>query len=193
MRFSPNARLNVVSKEQKEERLKAFISDHLATVLASPEAAPTTYRLLALSADSPAARALQALAPELSAAGVTVQTVLANRSQSAASQSGECRFVTDVRLRDAHEQLVLDETTVWIGDCMRRDPQRRDTYELFSDACRATAARAVRSFAQIWRAAGPTGSLTSERRVLAPRHAPLFDPSVIAGVDAAPSPLPFRH
>ncbi len=63
---------------------------------------------------------------------------------------------------------MLDETTVWIGDCMRRDPQRRDTYELFSDACRATAGRAVRSFAQIWRAAGPTGSLTSERRALAP-------------------------
>ena len=107
MRFSPNARLNVVSKEQKEERLKAFISNHLAAATASPETAPITYRLLALSAESPAARALQSLAPELTAAGVTVQTVLANRSQPAAAQSGECRFVTDVRLLDATRSGVV--------------------------------------------------------------------------------------
>ena len=193
MRFSPNARLNVVSKEQKEERLKAFISDHLATALASPEATPITYRLLALSAESPAARALQSLASELSAAGVTVQTVLANRSQPAATQSGECRFVTDVRLLDAHEQLVLDETTVWIGDCMRRDPLKRDSYELYSDTCPATAGRAVRSFAQIWRAAGPSGSLTAERRWAGPRQPALFDPSLLAGAEAPMPAALLRH
>lgn len=193
MRFSPTDRLNVVSKEEKEERLKAFIAKHLASAKSAPESTRLTYTLLALSAESPAYRALQALAPELSEAGVTVQTVLAKRSTPATQGNGECRFVTDVRLLDAHEQLVLDETTVWIGDCMRRDPQRRDTYQLFSEACPATAGRAVKSFSQVWRAAGPTGSLTGEHRLAAPRHAPLFDPSLIAGADAPPGPLLHRH
>lgn len=193
MRFGSPARLNVVSKEEKEARLKAFILDHLAAAKAAGPSEGLTYRLLALSAESPAARALSGLAAELSEARVTVQIVFARRSETPVCEGADSRFVADLRLLDAHEQLVLDETTVWIGDCMRRDPLRRDTYEQYSDTCAATAARAVRSFAQIWRAAGPSGSLAAGRKTAPVRQIPLFDPSLIAGADAAAAPVPLRH
>lgn len=78
---------------------------------------------------------------------------------------------------------------------MRRDPLKRDAYELYSDSP-VTAGHAARSFAQIWRAAGPCGSLaSSERKWTGLRQATLFDPSLLAGAEAlaSPVPLPFRH
>lgn len=194
MRFGPKARMNVVIKEEKEARLKAFITRHLEAQRASgAPAGEIKYRLLALSAESPAAAALSQLAPELAAAGIAVEALLARRASGVTLEGAECRFVTDVRLLDAHEQLVLDPTTVWIGDCMRRDPLKRDSYELYSDTCPATAGRAVRSFAQIWRAAGPSGSLTAERRWAGPRQPALFDPSLLAGAEAPMPAALLRH
>lgn len=195
MRFTPNARPKSMAGEEKEARLKAFVKSHIESHCASGAAPGTvTYRLLALSAESPAARALNELASELSAAGIHVEAVLARRSDKQKIEGAECRCVTDLRLLDAHEQLVLDRATAWIGDCMRRDPLKRDAYELYSDSP-VTAGHAARSFAQIWRAAGPSGSLASERKWTGLRQASLFDPSLIAGAEAmaAPHLLPIRH
>jgi len=195
MRFSPNARPNVMAREEKEARLRAFVTRHLEAHRASG-ATPgvTAYRLLALSADSPAACALRDLAPDISAAGVQVEAVLVHRLATAKLEGADCRFVTDSRLLDAHEQLVLDRVTVWIGDCMRRDPFKRDAYELYSESP-VIAGHAARSFAQIWRAAGPSGSLAAERKWSGLRQSSLFDPSLIAGAEAmaSPVPLPVRH
>ncbi|MGE0023269.1 MAG: hypothetical protein AB7S70_06515 [Hyphomicrobium sp.] len=195
MRFAPNARSNVTVRENKEARLRDFITAHLESHRASGAAAGTvTYRLLALSADSPAARALNALAPDLAAAGIRVEAILCRRTPEVTLDTAECRFATDLRLLDAHEQLVLDRVTAWIGDCMRRDPLKRDAYEHFSDSP-ATAGHAARSFAQIWRATGPAGTLAVEPRWTGLRQATLFDPSLIAGADgmAKPNPVPHRH
>lgn len=194
MRFSPKARMNVVTTEDKETRLRAFIARHIEAqraLGASPN--DTTYRLLALSAESPAARALAALAPELAAAGIKTEALLLRRATSAMPEAVDCRFVADVRLLDAHEQLVLDATTVWIGDCMRRDPLRRDTYENYSETCAATGARATRSFAQIWRLADPSAGVKAERKWPGQWQAALFDPSLLAGMEAAPLPALLRH
>lgn len=191
MRFSPRARMNVATTEEKETRLKDYITRHIERAKAAP-AGETVYRLLALSAESPAARALQALAPELTAAGIRVESILARRSPSATLDVADCRFVTDHRLLDAHEQLVLDSTTVWIGDCMRRDPIKRDAYEHYSDTSPVTARHAARSFAQIWSAAGPSGSLTAAKKWV-PRQPSLFDPSLIAAGEQAPSSALLRH
>lgn len=194
MRFSPEKLMTGTTKEEKEARLKAFVSRHLeAHQTSQAQSVKPVYRLLALSADSPAARALQSLAPDLAAAGVTVEIVLARTASSATLEVGECRFVTDVRLRDAHEQLVLDEVTVWTGDCMRRDPGKRDAYENYSEASLETARNALRSFAQIWRAAGPTGSLAAGRKWLGAPQPALFDPAVLGFGEAAPAPALLRH
>jgi hypothetical protein len=194
MRSTPNARPNVMAREEKEARLRAFITRHLEAQRASGVASGVTvYRLLALSADSPAACALRDLASDISAAGVRVEAVLLHRLATAKLDGADCRFVTDRRVLDAHEQLVLDRATAWIGDCMRRDPFKRDAYELYSDSP-VTAGHAARSFAQIWRAAGPSGSLSAERAWTGFRPPSLFDPSLIAGAEmAAPLPLPVRH
>lgn len=195
MRFAPNARPKAMAKEEKEARLKAFVRTHIESYCASG-AAPgmITYRLLALSVESPAARALAELAPELAAAGIRTEAVLARRTGTETIEGADCRFVSDLRLLDAHEQLVLDRVTAWIGDCMRRDPLKRDAYELYSDSP-VTASHAARSFSQIWRAAGPQGSLTAEPRWTGLRQASLFDPSLIAGAEAMATPhlLPIRH
>ena len=196
MRFAPNTRPNVMAREKKEARLKAFIRAHVEGLRASGVASGlTAYRLLALSAESPAARALNELAPELAAAGVRIEAILARRSETEKIEGAECRFVTDLRLLDAHEQLVLDRATAWIGDCMRRDPLRRDAFEQYAATCAATAQRAARSFAQIWHATGPSGSLAAEPRWTGLRQASLFDPSLIAGAEAMATPhlLPIRH
>jgi hypothetical protein len=195
MRFMPRARLGVVTQEQKEARLKDFIGHHIESVRIENYADNVpTYRLLALSAESPAAVAMSKLAAEIAAAGIKVEAVLVRKSRSA-EIAADCRFVNDLRLLDAHEQLVLDHRTVWTGDCMRRDPLRRDAYEHFSNECQETAAHAARSFAHIWRAAGPSGSLTAARALTGPRLPNLFDPSLLAGVDPAGAPTPalLRH
>lgn len=195
MRPTPTARVNVV-KEQKEARIKAFVSRHIGMVAASGASQGlTTYRLIALSTESPAALALHSLAPDLAKAGITVEAVLFRRAGPVTSPvlaSAERRFVSDIRFLDAHEQLVLDATTVWIGDCMRRDPLKRDGFEHFSDRCPVTARHAARSFAQIWRAAGPSGSLATERRWVIPSQMGVFDPALIAGIEPT-APAPFRH
>jgi hypothetical protein len=194
MRFMPRSRLGVVTQEQKEARLKDFIGHHVESLRAANSAeCPATYHLLVLSAESPAARAMNKLAAEISAAGIKVEAVLVRKSKSGAIASADCRFVSDLRLLDAHEQLILDHRTVWTGDCMRRDPLRRDAYEHFSEGCEETAAYAVRSFAHIWRAAGPSGSLTASRALTGPRPPNLFDPSLLAGAEQPTMPALLRH
>ena len=197
MPVRPSARVNSLIKEEKEARLRAFVARHLEARHSSGDSTETTtYRLLALSAESPAARALEALASELEAARVNVEVVLVRRAAAGdkpALAFADCRFATDIRLLDAHEQLVLDGTTAWIGDCMRRDPMKRDAYELFCDRCATTAENAARSFAHIWSAAGPTGSLATVREARSARPPNLFDPSLIAGADMATAPVLLRH
>lgn len=195
MRFPQNARPNVMPREEKEARLRAFITNHLNVHRAAGIASGvTTYRLLALSAESPVARAFAELAPEITAAGISMQAVLTRRDGQPMPDGIDCRFVTDVRVLDAHEQLVLDRATAWLGDCMRRDPLKRDAYEFYSDSP-VTASYASRSFTKIWDAAGPKGSLASERRWASLRQASLFDPMLIAGAEAmvANRILPIRH
>jgi len=195
MRPAPMARLSAV-KEEKEMRIKTFLSRHIDLMAASGAShGVMTYRLVALSTDSPVARALHDLAPEIARAGIGIQAVLFRRSGATTSPilaDTERRFVSDIRFLDAHEQLVLDATTTWIGDCMRRDPLKRDAFEYFSEHCPVTARHAARSFAQIWRAAGPSGSLATERRWVIPSQAGLFDPALVAAAGLA-APAPLRH
>ena len=61
-------------------------------------------------------------------------------------------MVRDQRLLAAHEQLVLAPDYAWIGDSMRREPSRRDTFERFAPASAEVAMQATRSFERLWRA-----------------------------------------
>jgi hypothetical protein len=156
MTLNAKPRMDVVKREDKEAKLKAFISDYLLASSAACVAPP--WLLIARSAESPVVQALLALAPAIRAAGLTVRTlypeVAANASDTAAlspvAYAGEVRVLRDLRLLDAHEQLYLDPRTSWVGDCMRREPAKRDAYEYYASDCTETADWCLKAFVRLW-------------------------------------------
>ena len=149
-------RMDVVKREVKEEKLKAFITAHLSTITA-PQ--PTTWLLIARSSQSPVVKALNALAPEITKAQVNVRTILAILDNGASNTqtemmlcATECRVACNPRLLEAHEQLVLSATTSWIGDSMRREPDKRDAYECYAADHATTAQWSTTAFNRLWAA-----------------------------------------
>lgn len=157
--------ISVVRKEEKELRLRDFIMRDLETRrCGAVQAGPQAYLMIARSLESPAARALLASSVEAAAFGIRFRVLfllddaIAQGLNSAIVQHLDmidARFAVDTRLLDAHELLVLGPTTAWIGDCMRRDPAKRDAYEFYStDAPEATRS-AARSFERLWQVSSP--------------------------------------
>jgi hypothetical protein len=160
---------SVIKHEDKTEKLKGFIGAALDRL--PPAAAGHTITLVARSANSPVARALAGLSERLVAARCTVNVILASLDAEApvagspaadwriVSEApaflGQIRFARNPRLADAHEQLVLGATTCWVGDCMRRDPSKRDAFELYATASAETASTAAQSFARLWGVSEP--------------------------------------
>ena len=167
MRSNASPRMNVVKKEDKEAMIRDFIVQDLAARASAPAPASACYLLMALSADSPVARALASLANELAGAHITVQAVFARSGPQVKTEAATglervatLRHAPDVRLLDAHEQLVLGPSKVWVGDCMRRDPAKRDAYECFAEDSSETAVWAKRSFDRVWQRARPIRATT---------------------------------
>jgi hypothetical protein len=159
MRPIANVR-QVVSKEQKEAKLKEFIQCDLKDLAdAEISGSPLTYRLVARSPNSPVARAVGELMPETAALGIAFQIVFLNSNVgelnsdticSLLDPAVNCRKLKDLRFIDAHELLLLGSGRVWIGDSMRRDPARRDAYESYCDNCTVTEEWTMHSFQHIW-------------------------------------------
>jgi hypothetical protein len=189
--------MHVVHREEKEARIKDFILTDIAARKATGASLfGCTYCLVARSWESPASRALLAVVDEAVAIGIGIRAVLvqhvgAVKSDAAARlPSGGCRTVSDPRLLEAHEQLVLGDCASWIGDCMRRDPARRDTYETFCDGTSRSTLWAARSFEHLWTAADPA-NLDSNFKS-APADA-FIGASLIAVSDPELSAVALRH
>ncbi|MFN3868318.1 MAG: hypothetical protein ACK4MF_04555 [Hyphomicrobiaceae bacterium] len=164
MSVSAPPTMRVVKKEEKEAQLREHIAGHIALVAASSAPAdfggarPThVYRLIVRSHQSPVVRALSALALDLAAAGIRIHALVAvpgGDHEPAWPEEllamTEARSICDVRILDAHEQLWLGEETVWIGDCMRREPAKRDAYECYGIGCRQTAHSVLTAFNLLW-------------------------------------------
>lgn len=155
--FTP-PRMHVVRKEEKEGRLKAFVGEHLAVVAEAPSTGEDL-TVIARSFESPVVRALAAYRNEMKAAGIRIRAivVLAEGPDEAVTEllgASTTRQGCDPRLLDAHEQLAFGGRVAWIGDCMRREPAKRDAYEIYSPDCAETAALARRSFERVWAFAG---------------------------------------
>ena len=67
----------------------------------------------------------------------------------------ETRIVSEPRMLDGHEQLVIGADHVWYGDSMRREPDKRDAYSAFSPCDAVAGGRALATFARIWAQAAP--------------------------------------
>ncbi len=94
--------------------------------------------------------------------GIRVRAIFSEVDQSNPAQlmapfsmPSECRLARDPRLLAAHEQLSLSPTCTWVGDCMRREPGKRDALERYAANCAQTGAHASRSFESLWRATAP--------------------------------------
>lgn len=167
MRSKLPTRIDVVRKEEKEAHLIAFIRADLEAAQVRASAgnglpAARRYTLVVRSLNSPVALALAGLAAELTAAAVSlrvvvVQPVLGADVGLAGSEAAgiaplvsEARVLRDIRFLDAHEQLWLNDATVWFGDCMRREPGKRDAYECFASDNAELARWAALSFERLW-------------------------------------------
>lgn len=159
MRFNALPQISVIKKEEKEARLKAFIGDHLGQTQTATQGriCDRVLLLLARSHESPVVRALQAIMAEGRGEGIVLKTIVTvHRGDQPIDWPADlvamtdCRLSCDPRLLDAHEQLWLDGETAWIGDCMRREPAKRDAFECYANGCEATARSAQTAFNRIW-------------------------------------------
>ena len=180
--MTPNAkpRMDVVKREDKEARLKTFILDHITSPTQPNDT--NAWCVIARSMESPVILALSALSAELQSAGVTIRLLFTQTppvpSGSAidpvACLAAEVRYTRDIRLLDAHEQLRLDATTCWIGDCMRREPAKRDAYECYARDCADTSNWSAKAFERLW-AFGQPVFVTASAPALEERATPAAD------------------
>jgi hypothetical protein len=161
MTMNAKPRMDVVKREDKEDKLKAFISGYLSATGIRENAEP--WLLVARSAESPVVLALTALAPAIKGAGIEVKVLLTSvapsvpdsTAQMAIGFACEMRVARDIRLLDAHEQLRIDAKTSWVGDCMRREPAKRDAYECYANGCAETADWSAKAFGRLWHKSEP--------------------------------------
>ncbi|MDX2287655.1 MAG: hypothetical protein NW217_02385 [Hyphomicrobiaceae bacterium] len=186
MRLTTPAGLVVVKKEEKEGKLSQFIDKHLDARRAADTREPACFLLVARSAESPVVRALAARSAALEAHGIVVRAVLTLIDQTEFGEpslppgrliaEGMLRLVADARLYEAHEQLVMDGQTCWIGDCMRREPAKRDSYERFAEGCAETAKLTARAFDRLW-SSGISGDHMIGADVIQIAADPTIDPA----------------
>lgn len=150
-------RMQVIRKEDKEAKLRDFLLKALDTLPLG--AAPGKITVVARSLESPVLKAIAGIVPELSATRCTLEIILTLIEGPATLDFGgldvSARHAHLPRLIDAHEQMVLASDCVWIGDCMRRDPSKRDAFELFASPGGTTALWAKTSFARLWERGEP--------------------------------------
>ncbi|MFA9475607.1 MAG: hypothetical protein ACERJ2_13750 [Filomicrobium sp.] len=205
MQNSDTSGLQVIKKEEKEPRVTAFIQNHLDRRAQARNVEPAEYLLIARSPCSPVCRALASLASSLAAHNITVRAVFTTIEASASAaepgnraglfQPAAARAIDDVRLFEAHEQLVLDSETCWIGDCMRREPIKRDAYEWYSNASEERALTATRAFANLWQISSPAGPVLQLTPSLAIQDGSPADvlTGALTGEDKTPPTASTRH
>lgn len=193
--------IDIVRLEDKEAKLKAFIKAVVERTADTEEPVEDAglVLLIARSVDSPVAKAVASLVREGTLAK-PLRTILALMPREDADAATVETFhslteghgghlIRDVRLFDAHEQIVLGPAASWVGDCMRRDPMKRDAYECYAADCTKTAGWALTSHQRLWAASEPMPEL-----VLVQRDQPVeIDGCVgIGGAEAEKPAAPVR-
>ena len=146
-------------RDERELQIKTFIGAAVDAAIVSPV---DDLLLVARSPESAAARAVFGLSPSLAARGMSARIILlaANPGdhwtlEFAPGFRHETRLANDPRLLDAHEQLVIGDRSLWFGDSMRREPEKRDAFMQFIDGDDETVRRARMTFARLWESARP--------------------------------------
>ncbi len=160
MPIDASFRPNCATVGDKVAKLSEFIVGDLEARTLHGLTTSSCYLLVCRSPKSPVAQALRSNAARLAAANVSIRVIYCeveplgpDAVTAPFAPPSECRIMRDSRLLAAHEQLVLAPDRAWIGDCMRREPSKRDTYERFAENSAEVATLAARSFERLWRAA----------------------------------------
>ncbi|MEO1694841.1 MAG: hypothetical protein AAFR55_06350 [Pseudomonadota bacterium] len=143
----PSARLDdvkIVRREEKQERLIAFIAQALRAHEDDATTGPATIDVVVRSLESPVAHAVaqalseayaQAIIDSADTLSLRARVIVANTEAdgvgAADLSSADVRYATSSGLEDAHEQMVIADRAIWIGDCMRRDPIKLDAFERY--------------------------------------------------------------
>jgi hypothetical protein len=126
--------------------------------------------IIARSPLSPVIQTLSSVADELSTRQIAVQvvfsdvdpenalrdawTVISDLSKN--SEHGDLiRWANSPGVLEAHEQMILGQHMCWLGDAMRREPGRRDGFDMFDTDAPHTCRLGIQSFAAMWKFATP--------------------------------------
>lgn len=158
MRIASTSRLVQDIRADREAKLKAFIvADHTGALT-----------LVARNPESPVAQALRTAIAENADLVATTRVIFFETTCDDAAAASlldvanlDVRTLSDARFGAAHEQMVLTANRVWIGDCMRRDPSKRDAFEIYHSDNTAACQHAAASFAKLWAAAAPVKRATA--------------------------------
>lgn len=204
MNFFENARqAKLVRCLEKQENLSRFIGYYLDRTSVSVETDGRVRHgtLIARSPASPVARALMAVTSELNALHISLEVAFARLEPSeymnewaalARTEPGRhpaviLRWAARQPLLEAHEQLVLGLNMSWTGDCMRREPETRDAYELYDTFHVEAAARSTQSFRALWNACQPVPAAVLGRGLTIGSEMPATQPHAgLADVAALP-------
>jgi hypothetical protein len=189
MRIASPSRLMMVARTDKEARLKDFIGEGLAPHAEDP-ARDNDVTLFVRNPDSPVARGLYAAWSEGHAENARIRILICdtNCEEPAAASlldiaGAEIRVLADPSFGPAHEQLVVARGHVWIGDCLRRDPTKRDAFELYHPNDVEKRVFASASFEKLWVRGRPLKLLKSES----------VSPEIIAAQSDDQNALPRNH
>ncbi len=175
MRFATPSLAILSSRTEKEAKLKKFIAESLAECAGAGDL-PACVTLVARSFDSPVACALNTVVSALAKDSPRLRIVVMDDSGANSFSeipAAEFRVLRDARFGDAHEQLVVTAQAVWTGDCMRREPAKRDAFEIYSTGDKARHDNATASFDKLWIVAAPVRRLelpTVATAVIAAEH-----------------------
>ena len=179
MRLKSPPRTDKTEREEREQQLRDFIRSNLDGLAEGAGAV----LLFARAPDSLPARIVFELSETLAARNAGARFVFAGAAAAASGEQWrlnfdpafghEIRILRDPRYLDGHEQLVLGGRSVWFGDSMRREPEKRDAFVHVVDGCEETAARCRATFQHVWAAA-----------------APIYAHGLDAGATAQPLPVP---
>lgn len=190
MSFLDNSRqAKFFRHEEKLEHLQRFIGYFLdrTSISDNCDAEARSLTVIARSPASPVAVAVQGAARELKALGIEARVIFARFDPAEqfaawAELVGELggdftidslRWARRPALLDAHEQLVLGTAMCWSGDSMRREPDKRDAYEVYDTFEPVAAARARNAFQALWQLSEPVPASRLVRTELAssePEH-----------------------
>ncbi len=126
--------------------------------------------VIARSPRSPVILTLQSLSQELHSRQIKPRVVLSDiepvralhcawnviSELSQGCEHGELiRWNSSHSVLEAHEQMVLGQRMCWTGDAMRREPGKRDAFDMFVTDIPQICRLGVHSFSAMWRLAQP--------------------------------------